>query len=56
MGFWRDCYNNIDASNPTERNFTFVIGIFLMFLMILAVVDVIGGGLYIALLLCGVIT
>lgn len=55
MKFWKGVYNDIDASNPTERFIAFLVGLGLAFLMILATLDVIGGGLYILGILIGVI-
>jgi hypothetical protein len=55
MGFWKNCYNDIDASNPTERVFSFLIGIILMGLMVFATLNLIGGGLLILGIITGVI-
>lgn len=55
MGFWKDCYTDIDASNPTDRFFTFIIGLILMGLMVLATLNLIGGGLLILGIITGVI-
>jgi hypothetical protein len=55
MNFWQHVWRDIDASNPTERFWTFIGGLFGMGLMILAMIDVIGGGLYILGLTIGVI-
>ena len=55
MGFFKNFYNDIDASNPTERIHTFIWGLFGISLMMLAIVDLISGGLYILGILIGVI-
>ena len=55
MEFFKNCYNDIDASNPKERFIAFLVGLGLAFLMILATLDVIGGGVYILGILIGVI-
>ena len=55
MGFFKNFYNDIDASNPTERIHTFIWGLFGISLMMFAIADLIGGGIYILCILIGVI-
>jgi hypothetical protein len=55
MNFWQYVWRDIDASNPIERFWSFIGGLFGMGLMRNAMIDIIGGGLYIFGLIIGVI-
>jgi hypothetical protein len=55
MNFWKYVWVSIDASNPIDRFWTFIGGLFGMGLMILAILNLFGGFGYILGMLIGVI-
>ena len=55
MGFWKECYDVINASDPMDRLLTFLIGLILAGLMLLATLDIIIGIVFIILVMIGVI-